>query len=139
MAELKPCPFCGGKAEFITKTNNSSSTYVGISFAIECSKCHARHPEANEIVKFGISNNGEIVTIDDGRGKAIEAWNRRAEGALKESYQIFKYVEVVRCIDCKHHEIFNDLPYCNHTRGLAGSVSQDGYCYLGEMKNNGSE
>jgi hypothetical protein len=44
--------------------------------------------------------------------------------------------EVVRCIDCKHHDIFDDLPYCNHTRGLAGSVSQDGYCYLGERKDN---
>ena len=48
-------------------------------------------------------------------------------------------VEVVRCKDCKHHDIFNDLPYCNHTRGLAGSVSQDGYCYLGERKDNGSK
>ena len=48
-------------------------------------------------------------------------------------------VEVVRCINCKHHEIFDNLPYCNHTRGLAGSVSPDGYCYLGEREDNGSE
>ena len=45
----------------------------------------------------------------------------------------------VRCKDCKHHEIFDDLLYCNHTRGLAGSVQPDGYCYLGERKDNGSE
>ena len=43
-------------------------------------------------------------------------------------------VEVVRCKDCKHVEVFDTLLYCDHTRGLAGSVLPDGFCYLGERK-----
>jgi Lar family restriction alleviation protein len=78
MDKLKPCPFCGGKAVFMTKQNNSSHTCVSFSFAIECSKCHTRPPKASDNVAFGLSSTGEIVTIDDGREKAIEAWNRRA-------------------------------------------------------------
>ena len=79
MAELKPCPFCGSRAVFKTTEYKSSHTCVGFSFAIECAKCHTRPPNTREKVTFGISDTGEIVTIDDGRGKAIEAWNMRAE------------------------------------------------------------
>ena len=45
-------------------------------------------------------------------------------------------VEVVRCKDCKHSDVFDTLLYCEHTRGLAGSVLPDGFCYLGERRNN---
>lgn len=79
MSELKPCPFCGGRAVFTTKSNNSSHTCVGFDFAIECSVCHTIPPKASDSVTFRLSDSGMIVTIDDGRGKAIDAWNRRAD------------------------------------------------------------
>lgn len=47
-------------------------------------------------------------------------------------------VEVVRCKECKHSEIFDTLLYCDHTRGLAGMVLPNGFCYLGERRNDGN-
>ncbi|MDM8270561.1 Lar family restriction alleviation protein [Thermophilibacter provencensis] len=53
--ELRPCPFCGGEAEF--------ETYGGTACAVTCRKCRCGTP---------------TVRLDDGE-RAVEAWNRRAE------------------------------------------------------------
>ena len=54
MAELKPCPFCGGKAN-IMRFSIISGAYCF------CMGCHVKMPNS--------------LTRED----AIEAWNRRAE------------------------------------------------------------
>ena len=36
--KLKPCPFCGGNAMFLTITNKSSQSSVGVMFKIKCMK-----------------------------------------------------------------------------------------------------
>lgn len=60
--ELKPCPFCGGKAElyeseaYNLKTENMEN---GIRWFVMCGRCTA-------------------LTCAALKGKAIEAWNRRA-------------------------------------------------------------
>lgn len=51
--ELRPCPFCGGEAEF--------ETYGGTACAVTCRKCHCGTP---------------TVSLNDGE-RAVEAWNRR--------------------------------------------------------------
>lgn len=51
MDELKPCPFCGGKAHVVD----------GIDYWILCEDCHCR--------------TGFFDRAED----AAEAWNRRAE------------------------------------------------------------
>ena len=52
MEELKPCPFCGGKA----------TAYIcGRIFVVECESC-------------GTSSDGF-----DSKKEAVEAWNRRTE------------------------------------------------------------
>ena len=53
--ELRPCPFCGGEAEF--------ETYGGTACAVTCRKCRCGTP---------------TVRLNDGE-RAVEAWNRRAE------------------------------------------------------------
>lgn len=55
MAELKPCPFCGGEA-FVLKMDDHGF----ILFSVVCKACHA-------------STNGKVK-----ENGAIEAWNRRA-------------------------------------------------------------
>jgi hypothetical protein len=43
-------------------------------------------------------------------------------------------VPVVRCKDCEYCEHFDGLLYCDNSRGLAGSVSPEGFCSYGERK-----
>ena len=58
MAELKPCPFCGGKA-FLT---NDLATYgCDVMYRVICENCNISTP---------------LKWTEE---KAIEAWNRRAE------------------------------------------------------------
>lgn len=45
-------------------------------------------------------------------------------------------VEVVRCKDCEYCGHFDGLLYCDNSRGLAGSVSPEGFCSYGERKDN---
>ena len=56
MKELKPCPFCGGKA----KMNYYGGQHIPF-YSISCSECGCK--QANSIHKEAV----------------IEAWNRRAE------------------------------------------------------------
>ncbi len=65
--ELKPCPWCGGKAEFYEFHDYDWST-------IQCSKCESfqRHAERG-------SDGHEFSTAYfDTRAEAVSAWNRRA-------------------------------------------------------------
>lgn len=75
--ELKPCPFCGGKAKFVVKSTESGNGKVGFGFAIQCSKCHLTHPNTVDAVRMSFNENGEIEIVDDGRGFAKSEWNRR--------------------------------------------------------------
>jgi Lar family restriction alleviation protein len=62
MAELKPCPFCGGKAlleEFIVRK--------GFEACIVCADCLVSMPTTT------------YDTEKEARERAIEAWNKRTE------------------------------------------------------------
>lgn len=72
--ELKPCPFCGEKAEFIVKNNVSSHTFVEFDFCIGCSKCNLKLPKRYEI-RFKLGEDGQIEVIGT---EAVKDWNRRA-------------------------------------------------------------
>ena len=64
MSELKPCPFCGGKAEL--SHTDITSEYGRTSFVF-CTKCTA---------------SGRMISVSPKYCSdecAIEAWNRRAE------------------------------------------------------------
>ena len=68
MAELKPCPFCGGKAKRKFGKYNLLGAYGTQNedrqwFGVSCSKCGVEQPKR----KY------------DTRESATEAWNRRAE------------------------------------------------------------
>lgn len=67
MADLKPCPFCGGKAAFVPRAVNlvlqkdPSNPKFGVS--VICGKCGSESPNM----------------VDEEH--ATTAWNRRASGA----------------------------------------------------------
>lgn len=82
--ELKPCPFCGGDAEFETKSNLSSHSEVGFDFAVKCSDCGIELPGTYRIT-FILGMSGQLRTIVDEREKAMDEWNRRADDGLSGS------------------------------------------------------
>lgn len=66
MAELKPCPFCGGEA--------GSVKVVGLGVAyVECKVCGAMVGRTRKIISTRCGNLHYTT-----REEAIEAWNRRA-------------------------------------------------------------
>lgn len=60
MPELKPCPFCGGKAEMLKMTGFKRFFFNPVVKRPTCTKCHATM----------------FVWLDE--KTAIDAWNRRA-------------------------------------------------------------
>ena len=76
MAELKHCPFCGGKAEFVTNSSGYQNDSRLIGFHIKCTKCGIEHQKRYE-VRVSLGRNGEIVTDLDQRKDAVDAWNKR--------------------------------------------------------------
>lgn len=75
--KLKPCPFCGKKAEFRTNTAGTNGENFKYRFNIICRNCgmNSSHIYGVEIT----FRNGDFVIIEDERDKAVEEWNRRAE------------------------------------------------------------
>lgn len=95
MAELKPCPFCGGEAVVAKHHNRFTEWYL-----CSCPKCH-------------ISQTGSEYGF---RFEAVEAWNRRVDHlALEaETTQIIDGC-CTACgafMDCIEAADYKFCPYC---------------------------
>lgn len=73
MAELKPCPFCGGKP-YLEKRHrafiNAETTRVAF---VRCKDCEARTK------RFPLVDFGHTSSSEEANKAAIEAWNRRVQ------------------------------------------------------------
>ena len=76
--ELKPCPFCGGVAQFAQTAYGTDSGACSMHFQIRCKTCEASAPNGNGALRVALNRDGTIRIITDEREKAVEAWNRRA-------------------------------------------------------------
>lgn len=71
--ELKPCPFCGGKAEIWMLNENGQScrnAHWAKDIYIECSTCHAA------------SDTFEKVIDKNALEQAVSAWNQRKKDSI---------------------------------------------------------
>lgn len=74
MAELKPCPFCGGtKLKIDSKRTFQYGGKKHCSVSIRCMKCRARGP----VVGINMSN-GQYDEREICESAVCESWNRRA-------------------------------------------------------------
>lgn len=78
MAELKPCPFCGGAAKVETSQHgvDGFGTYYQLH-SVRCKKCRAT---TGETYRSEFRRDcGTFRVIKDGYAEAITDWNRRLE------------------------------------------------------------
>ena len=85
MTELKPCPFCGGKAEFAYLKGSGMQ-------AVRCQKCRAR-----------------TWSCYDTEDEAAAAWNNRHNQTCHVEYPS----DARMCSECHYHIGVNDL-FCPH-------------------------
>ena len=79
--DLKPCPFCGGEAEFsLGKTGDGKDWHY-----VECSECEAMGPR----VQYADHNI-------DVKGALADTWNRRAHGALAALPEVVAMIRAER-------------------------------------------
>lgn len=90
MADLKPCPFCGGtklkidRKSRLARWNGLDMRVEMHTFSVRCNTCHARGGTAGGRVIYTpwtrCAPLPDWVTTDKAlEAKAIEAWNRRAD------------------------------------------------------------
>lgn len=76
MAELKPCPFCGGIALYVEERAFAGLSKIDIFLAVRCTECGCRTK--------GVKVNG-VESSDERKAMAAVEWNRRAEdGTTKD-------------------------------------------------------
>lgn len=76
--EIKPCPFCGGKANMRRTTlgYKSNDTWTD-AWMIKCNKCGASSSDTVYVSEITRDKDGNILILADGYANAVNAWNTR--------------------------------------------------------------
>ncbi len=72
--ELKPCPFCGNKAQFRNLRGEQDGKKFKMGCRIACYSCHIGF-EDYDIFEW---KDGKMFKERDGYLRCVELWNRRA-------------------------------------------------------------
>lgn len=75
MNELKPCPFCGGKAMISRRTLDDRTRYDHWFIVVRCASCYASAaPQTADVID---TEDGQPILDPDAELRAVQAWNRR--------------------------------------------------------------
>lgn len=81
--KLKPCPFCGGRAELendgIRPTRSRDNGDLMTYWKVPCINCGAALPSAVSEYRFGKDELLHTIAQHDGKARVIEKWNGRHE------------------------------------------------------------
>lgn len=78
--DLKPCPFCGGKAKLRMASrgyDDSGRTRLINQFKVYCTECDMETPTF--VSDIWQAEDGTVHIVKNGAELAVAAWNRRAE------------------------------------------------------------
>ena len=80
MAELLPCPFCGGEAEL-----RRTTVYLDGAVQIHCTRCNVHTPK--RLINHLAYRGGEQVYITETMAieQATYDWNRRSDNEQREA------------------------------------------------------
>lgn len=75
--ELKPCPFCGGKAALkkVRGSYKTNPTTINDEWKVSCEKECCACGTFQDMIYH--ADNGEIIVKCNGAKEAVEAWNKR--------------------------------------------------------------
>ena len=89
MDELKPCPFCGGKAYF-DFNHDETKSYLSprVEYRIRCRECGICSPKPFAMQAYFRPDLPQGFEVDtEPRDKAVELWNRRCGDGVSEAAQ----------------------------------------------------
>ena len=81
---LEPCPFCGGRAEYILNGIYKNGASLSWEFDVACTGCMASSSRMRFVVTISWNNSVGIVFEKDERDKAAKMWNRRVVPEARE-------------------------------------------------------
>lgn len=74
--DLKPCPFCGGKAEVRMKGYAYSKNRIQNEWVVKCMKGCCETPPFSSDISQDV-DTGAVVVKSTGIKEAVDAWNKR--------------------------------------------------------------
>ena len=76
MPMLKPCPFCGGRANIVQDSTGADRDFAKLKFKIRCSKCGVTLRNMAGLIEMTLKD-GKIHIVRDDRKDIARMWNRR--------------------------------------------------------------
>lgn len=73
--ELKPCPFCGGKASISIVGKGLESGTFTVTYEVGCTECRIKFKGTTYL----LIKDGEPMVSVDGYKECTDLWNRRAD------------------------------------------------------------
>lgn len=137
MEELKPCPFCGGKAR-IRQDKTDGIQYRGmfsVFFHVECEGCGARGK--TYYAAFPFVDEGENAKLEGNKIQdAVESWNyRTAETETKTKTKKPAWMPIVG----QDGEAVGTFAFCPHCGVLLRPFVMDGEKIEETCRNCGTE